>query len=69
MQSKVSRVIMSGIGVATLAALSLFAGKDINQTTGADLSAKANDHNANQRLACRPTPGHPCPAVVGGVRG
>jgi hypothetical protein len=60
---------MSGIGVVTLATLSLFGAKDIKQMTGADLSAKANDHNANQRLACRSTPGHPCPTVVGGVRG
>ena len=53
MQSKITRTLMSGLGVATLATLSLFATKNVEQMTGADQNATANDVNAaKQRLAC-----------------
>ena len=62
---------MFGLGVATLATLSLFSANTISQTTGKDLTAKGNDKDsARQRLA-RHTQAH-CshtPTGVGGVRG
>lgn len=69
MQTKITRVVMSGVGVATLAALSVFAGKSTDQFAANGLSAKANDHAGKTRVACR---GNNCirtPTTVGGVRG
>jgi hypothetical protein len=70
MQSKISRVVMSGIGVATLATLSLFATKSVDQTSVNGLSAKANG-DSKVRLACGGWGERPCPRppAVGGVRG
>jgi hypothetical protein len=71
MQSRITRALMSGIGVATLATLSLFATKNIDQMTGDSLSAKANGDSGKMRLACGGWGERPCPRppAVGGVRG
>jgi hypothetical protein len=71
MQNRITRAVMSGIGVATLATLSLFATKSIDQVTGDSLSAKANGDSGKVRLACGGwnEPRCPRPAAVGGVRG
>jgi len=69
MQSKIARTLMSGLGVATLATLSLFVTKNVDQTTGTDQNATANDLNAaKQRLACHAS-NHYCTPAIGGVRG
>ena len=69
MQSKITRTLMSGLGVATLATLSLFATKNVEQMTGADQNATANDVNAaKQRLACHAR-NHYCTPAIGGDRG
>lgn len=71
MQSKITRAVMSGIGVATLATLSLFATKNIDKVTGDTLSTKANGDAGKVRLACGGWGEPACPRTpaVGGVRG
>ena len=71
MQSRITRIVMSGIGVATLATLSLFTTKSIDQILGAGLSAKANGDSGKVRLACGGWGERPCrpPPAVAGVRG
>jgi hypothetical protein len=68
MQSKIGRAVLSSVGVATLAILSTFGTKTVdNGGSAADQATKGQgDHQKNLRLACNKKP---CPAVVGGVRG
>lgn len=69
MASKIATKVLSGLGVATLATLSLFSANTVNQTTGNDLTTKANDRDsAKQRLACHAS-NHYCTPAIGGVRG
>lgn len=70
MQAKIVRVVMSGVGIATLAALSVFATKGTDQASNNGLSAKANGHAGKIRLACGRSGEPACTGtVVGGVRG
>lgn len=69
MASKIATKVLSGLGVATLATLSLFSTNTVSQTTGNDLTAKANDQDSSkQRLACHDR-NHYCTPAIGGVRG
>ena len=69
MASKIATKVLSGIGVATLATLSLFSANTVSQTTGNDLTTKANSQDSNkQRLVCHAS-NHYCTPAIGGVRG
>ena len=69
MASKIATKVLSGLGVATLATLSLFTGNTVSQNTGTDLSNKANEQSSKQQLACH-NRNHSCGSTsVGGVRG
>jgi hypothetical protein len=70
MQSKIGRSVLSSIGVATLAVLSTFGSKVVDNSgsmTGPAAKGQG-DHHKNMRLAC-PDGQTNCPATVGGVRG
>ena len=69
MHGDITTRVMSGLGIAALATLSLFTGNTVSQIADTDLSNKANQQSSKQQMACHTTGHRYCGTAVGGVRG